>query len=462
MTDTPAPLNAAEATVHPDKVSRYSYVVAAALSVVYVFNFLDRQFLTVLQEPVKAELHLSDSQLGMLTGLAFALFYTVCGIPIAAMADRSSRVRIITLASATWSVFTAACGFAGSFAMLMAARIGVAVGEAGGSPPSYSIISDYFPPRKRATALAIYSLGVPLGSMFGTMTGGFIAAAFGWRAAFWTLGAVGLLLTPLIPIIVKEPVRGGYDSKPDPAIEAREPAPNMFKAIGFFIGSPALMLTAISAGLSAFVGYGMLNWNPSFLIRVKGMTLPQVALYYALFTGIANVAGTFLSGLIVDRLGKRSAAWYAWAPGIWILCSAPFMWGAANAPSWPIALAFLCGPALLNNTYLAPALAVIQNGVPTRARGTSGAFLLFILNLVGLGGGPLFVGIMSDSLKPGYIAAGMSAAAAGGEALKVAMLWLTPFFVLAFLCQLAAAHYLRRDERAKALAADPAGTRSTV
>lgn len=464
MTDTPAPLPAVTvaAAVAGDKVGRYSYLVAISLSVVYVFNFLDRQFLTVLQEPVKAELGLSDGQLGMLTGLAFAIFYTVCGIPIAALADRSSRVRIITVASATWSIFTALCGFAGSFYMLMAARIGVAVGEAGGSPPSYSIISDYFPPRKRATALAIYSLGVPLGSMFGTMSGGFIAAQFGWRAAFWTLGAVGLVLTPLIPVLVKEPVRGAYDAKPDPAIEAREPAPSMFKAIGFFLSKPTLMFTAIACGLTAFVGYGMLNWNPSLLIRVKGMTLPEVALWYALITGIMNVAGTFLSGLIVDRLARRSAAWYALAPGIWILCSMPFLWGAALAPSWPVALAFLAGPALLNNTYLAPALAVIQNGVPTRARGTSGAFLLFILNLVGLGGGPLFVGLVSDALKPGYVAAGMTTAAAGGEALKVAMLWLTPFFVLAFLCQLVAAHYLRREEAAKTAAPDPVGTRSTV
>ena len=427
--DAPAPPRPAAADA-----TRYGYVVAGVLAVVYTFNFLDRQFLTVLQEPVKHELHLSDTQLGALTGLMFALFYTVCGIPIAALADRWNRVRIVAIASAVWSVFTALCGFAGNFAALAAARIGVGVGEAGGSPPSYSVLSDYFPPRKRGTALAIYSLGVPLGSMFGTMAGGFIAAAFGWRAAFWALGAVGLVLAPLIPVLVKEPKRGAFDAGADPAIDAHEPAPGMFSSIAYFVRSPALMLTALAAGLTAFVGYGMLNWNPSLLIRVKGMSLPQVATWYALVTGIANVGGTFLSGLLVDRLGKRSPAAYALVPGVAILLSAPFLWGAVKAPGWPLAVACLAGPGLLNNMYLAPALAVVQNGVPARSRGTSGALLLFVLNLVGLGGGPLFVGAVSDALKPRY----------GADALSHAMLWLTPFFVLAFLCQLGAAAMLRR------------------
>ena len=440
----------APAAGRPATVTRYGYVVAITLAVVYTFNFLDRQFLTVLQEPVKKELGLDDAQLGALTGLMFALFYTVCGIPIAALADRSSRVRIVTIASATWSLFTALCGFASSFATLAAARVCVGVGEAGGSPPSYSILSDYFPKQQRGRALAIYSLGVPLGSMFGTMCGGFIAQAFGWRTAFWTLGVVGLLLTPLIPVIVKEPLRGAFDAKPDPAIDAHEPEPGMFRSIGFFVRSPTLMLTAVSAGLTAFVGYGMLNWNASLLIRVKGASLGDVALWYALCTGLANVAGTFSSGLIVDKWGRRDAAGYALAPGIAILCAVPFLWGAALAPSWPVAVAFLVGPGLLNNMYLAPALAVVQNGVPTRFRGTSGALLLFILNLIGLGGGPFFVGVVSKTLTPRLGAA---------TALQHAMLWLTPFFVLAFLCQLAAAWSLRRDARR---AAAPVGTRSTV
>ena len=423
--------------------STYSYMVAITLMVVYTFNFLDRQFLTVLQEQVRKELHLQDWQLGALTGLTFALFYTVCGIPIAALADRYNRVRIVTIASAAWSLFTALCGFANSFAMLAMARVGVGVGEAGGSPPSYSVISDYFPKEKRGLGLAIYSLGVPFGSMIGTMSGGFIAAAFGWRVAFWTLGAVGLCLAPLIPILVKEPVRGAYDVKPDPKIEAHEPAMSMFRSIIYFTTKPALLLTAISAGLTAFVGYGMLNWNPSFLIREKHMTLPQIAVWYALVSGLCMALGTFLSGAIVDRLGKRNAAAYAWVPGFAILLAAPFLWGFAYATSWPMALLFLAGPSLLNNMYLAPAIAVVQNGVPAASRGTSGALLLFILNLIGLGGGPLFVGAMSDHFKPQY----------GEHALKYALLCLTPFFIIAFLCQLAAGFMLRRRATADGAAA---------
>ncbi len=422
-------------------VPRYSYVVAIFLMVVYTFNFLDRQFLTVLQEQVRHELNLKDWQLGALTGLTFALFYTVCGIPIAALADRTNRVRIVAVACAVWSLFTAACGFANSFTMLALARIGVGVGEAGGSPPSYSVISDYFPKEKRGLGLSIYSLGVPFGSMIGTMSGGFIAAAFGWRVAFWSLGIVGLILAPIIPLLIREPKRGAYDPKPDALIEAHEPAPGMFRSIAFFVRSPPLMLTAISAGLTAFVGYGMLNWNPSFLIREKHMTLPQIAVWYALVSGLCMALGTFASGAIVDRLGRKNPAAYALVPGFAILLSTPFLWGVAYAPTWPVALMFLAGPSLLNNMYLAPAIAVVQNGVPQNSRGTSGALLLFILNLIGLGGGPLFVGAMSDHFKPQF----------GEHALKYALLSMTPIFFVAFLCQMAAAVMLRRQARRAAL-----------
>lgn len=410
--------------------TRYGYLVAAALAGVYAFNFLDRQFLTVLQEPVKRELHLSDTQLGALTGTTFAVFYTVCGVPIGALADRANRVRIVAIASGVWSLFTALSGMATSFAALAAARVGVGVGEAGGSPPSYSILSDYFPPHKRATALAVYALGVPVGGTLGIIGGGLIAAAYGWRAAFWALGAAGLALTPLIPLLVREPARGAFDA---PA-ERSGAAPGAVGSLALFARSPVLMLTAAAAGLTAFVGYGMLNWTPSLLMRSKGMSLSQFALWYALVSGVMNVAGTLLSGLVVDRLAKRSPAAYALVPGVATLLVTPFLWGAALSPGWPAALVFLAVPALLNNVYLAPAIAVVQNGVPSRSRSAAGALLLFALNFVGLGGGPLFVGAVSDALKPQY----------GAQALPYAMLALTPVFGLAFLCQLAAARLLHR------------------
>jgi predicted MFS family arabinose efflux permease len=410
----------------------YSYFVAGFLGLVYTFNFLDRQFLTVLAEPVRKELHLSDTQLGMLTGLMFALFYTICGIPVAALADRTNRVRVMAAACGLWSLFTALCGLATGFVTLATARIGVGVGEAGGSAPSYSIIADYFPPEQRGTGLAIYSLGVPLGTIVGAWSGGWIAAHYGWRAAFMTLGLAGVILAPLIPLVVREPVRGRMDA-PVRTVEA-DPAPSIRDAIGYFLGRPALVLTALSAGLTAFVLYGLVNWVPSFLIRARGMDLAQLASAYSLVAGISIGVGTWLGGVLVDRLGTRNPAAYAWIPGLAILSSTPFLFGFTNAADWRVALAFLAVPMVLLNMYLAPALAVMQNGAPPRYRATMGALLLFTLNLIGLGGGPLFVGMVSDAVRSW----------AGDDSLRIALQCLAPFFLLAVLCQLATARALRR------------------
>lgn len=408
------------------KPDRYSYVVAAFLCLVYTFNFLDRQFLTVLAEPVRRDLHLSDTQLGMLTGLMFALFYTICGIPIAALADRTNRVRVMAVACGLWSLFTALCGFAGGFASLALARIGVGVGEAGGSAPSYAIIADYFPPEKRGTGLAIYSLGVPLGTILGAASGGWIAAHYGWRTAFLVLGGAGVLLAPLIPLVVREPVRGAMD----PVVTAPA-APSLGAAIRYFLGDPVLMLTALSAGLTAFVLYGLVNWVPAFLIRERGMALGQLASAYSLVAGLSIGIGTWAGGALVDRLGARNPATYALLPGLAILLSAPFLFGFTAAADWRVALAFLAVPMVLLNMYLAPALALMQNGAPPHYRATMGALLLFTLNLIGLGGGPLFVGMISDATHD----------------LGHALQWLTPFFLLAALCQFANARAIARRAR---------------
>ncbi len=431
----PAPTESiGEALVQaPKSGGLYGWVVVATLCVVYSFNYLDRQFLSVLAEPVKHALHLTDTQLGLLTGLMFALFYTAFGIPVAALADRSHRTRIIAGACALWSLFTAACGLAGNFASLAAARIGVGVGEAGGSPPAYSIISDYFAPASRGRALAVYALGVPLGSMFGAASGGWIAAHFGWRAAFMALGAAGLVLAPLVLLIVREPVRGRLDGS-GPVL-AR---PRFVAAIAAFLGRPKLLFTALAAGLTAFVGYGAQNWTPAFLMREKGMSLEQVALWYSLTIGIAGVTGTWLSGVLVDWLGARRPAAYALAPGFAILICLPFFLGVLYAPSWPVALGFVGATSVLAIMYLPAALAVIQNAVPAAQRATSGAFLLFILNLIGLGGGPLYVGLLSDRFRPQF----------GVHALQHGLFWLGPIFVLAFLCQLVAAWYMEREAKA--------------
>jgi MFS family permease len=422
---------------------RYAYLVVGTLAVAYTCNFLDRQFLSVLAEPVKRDLHLTDTQLGLLTGLMFALFYTAFGIPVAALADRTHRVRIIAVACTLWSLFTAACGFAGSFATLAAARIGVGVGEAGGSPPSYSIISDYFPPHRRGRALALYSLGVPFGSLFGAASGGWIAAHFGWRVAFKTLGAFGLLLAPLLLLVVREPRRGRFD----PPGAMTGPRASVASAVLVFVRRPALGLTALSAGLTAFIGYALLNWTPAFLMREKGMTLIEIAVWYSTVSGLTTAAGTWIAGWLVDRLGPARPAAYAITPGICILLALPFLPAMTAAPGWQSALAFVVGPSVLIVAYLPAALAVIQNGVEPNQRAVAGSILLFVLNLIGLGGGPLFVGAISDHLKPQY----------GEHALGHALLWLSPVYLLAFLCQLAAAWFLERDHaERRALRPEPA------
>ena len=418
----------------------YSYFAAAMLAVVYTFNFLDRQFLSVLAQPVKMDLHLNDTEMGALTGLAFALFYTCFGIPVAALSDKNNRVRIIAAACALWSLFSAACGFATNFTTLALARMGVGVGEAGGSPPSYSVVSDYFPPEKRGVGLAIYSLGVPFGTMFGAASGGWIAAHYGWRAAFFAVGSCGVILVPLLLLTVREPKRGQFDAiAPEPASSLAHHAAGlgMFKTLGLFIRTPKLLLTALSSGLTAFVGYGLLNWTPSFLMREKGMTLEQIALYYAVILGLSMAIGTWASGYIVDKLAPRRPAAYALVPGFAILLSLPFFVGVLLAPNWQMAILLLIPPSVLNIAYLAPALAVVQNAVRSERRGTAGAFLLFVLNLVGLGGGPLFVGFMSDHFK----AQGMA------HSLTSALMCLTPFFVLTFLVQCAAAYFISKDDR---------------
>lgn len=416
------------------RASVYSYFVVCVLAVVYTFNFLDRQLMSILQESIRADLHLTDTQLGMVTGLAFAVVYTVLGVPIAWLADRTHRVRIIATACAVWSLFSTACGLAVSFPTLALARLGVGLGEAGGSPPSYSVIADYFPPQRRGVGLAIYSLGVPLGTMVGSAAGAWIDKAYGWRMAFFAVGAPGVLLALLVLILVREPPRGRFDAKAAGASVHAASLP-LLKTIGLFFTNRTLTLTALSSGLSAFCGYAMLNWTPSFLIRIRHMERGEIAIYFSLLVGITGVIGTFGSGWLVDRFARFNRRAYALVPMAAFTISLPFFVLFVSAPTWPLALCFLAAPALLNNMYLAPALTVIQNAVPPAQRGTSSAILLFVLNLIGLGGGPVFVGWASDLFKPAY----------GILSLQMALYALAPFYLLTILAHYAASRSIRRD-----------------
>jgi predicted MFS family arabinose efflux permease len=415
-------------------VAKRGYWVAGCLGGVYALNFMDRQLVSILAQPIKTELGLSDTQIGLLSGLVFALFYSLLALPVARLADRYNRVRIISLCCGVWSLFTLACGLAAGFFSLAFARLGVALGEAGGSPSSYSIIADYFPPGERATAMAIYSLGVPVGVVGGALAGGWLAASFGWRTAFVAIGIAGLIIAPLIMLVIREPERGRLDQR-----VATPSARSSFGAIlRQMTGSPVLLLSGLGAGLGSFTGYALLAWVPTFLMRNAGMTLGQIALYYGLTSGVALGIGTWLGGFVTDRMGRRSVAAYGVIPAMAALLALPFLLMAIAAGSWPVALALIAPALLLGIIYLPPAIAVVQNQLPADARATGSAILLLWFNLIGLGGGPLYVGMVSDALAPEH----------GVRSLVYALGWLAPFYLLSALCQLGAARAMRRAAQA--------------
>lgn len=435
MTTTPAPA-AAKSSLG------YSYVVVWFLAIVYTMNFLDRQIVSILGKQISADLHLTKTQFGLLGGTTFALLYTTCGIGVAYLADRVSRTWVIALACAIWSVFTILCGTAQNFGQILLYRMGVGFGEAGGSPPSYSLISDYFPAEKRGAGLAIYSLGVPLGSMIGAFAGGKLALAFGWRTAFYVVGAPGLLLAVVMLLLVREPKRGGLDAVIDG--EAHPPPPPLLTAVAGFFANRTLVLTAISSGLSAFCGYAGLVWNPQFLEAVKHMSEGDVAVYYALVLGITGIIGTFGAGWLVDRLGAKDRRWFAWVPAIAFALSIPSWVGLLWAPTWQLSMLFIAGLALMNNMYLAPALTVAQNAVAPARRTITGAILLFVLNLVGLGVGPVYVGWVADRAAPAH----------GDNALAYGYAAVIPFVVLTIIAHIAASMSIGRDRRLAAALAN--------
>lgn len=404
-------------------------MVLGVLCVVYAFNFVDRQIMSILTEPVKADLGLSDTQMGLLTGSLFALVYTVFGVPIGWFADRTRRVYVLAVSCAVWSLFTAGCGAAGDFLQLATARMGVGIGEAGGTAPSYSIISDYFAPDERALALAIFSLGVPIGMALGPGLGGTIARHLGWRAAFVIVGAIGIALAVMLALAVREPGRGAADGH---AGQATEVLP-LSTSIALFFKTPVLRMTFIATGLSGFVFYSVLNWTVPFLMRAKGITMANVALYYSIMLAVSIGAGMCLSGWIADRLSARHVQVYALIPAVASLAAIPFYLAFLYAPTWPLALAFLAVPSCLNIMYLAPAIAIVQNTASLSMRTTAGALLLLGINLIGLGLGPLFIGALSDWASP----------QPGGRSLQVALTCLTPVYLLAAGAHLLTARALK-------------------
>lgn len=385
---------------------------------VYVLNFIDRQLLSILAKPIQDSLHISDSQLGLISGLYFALFYCTIAIPVGWLADRSNRVRVLSAACALWSAATAFCGLANNYAQLVWARMAVGVGEAGGVPPSYAIISDYFPPRQRGTALSIFNLGPPVGAAMGIAFGATLTAAFSWRVAFIAIGIVGIITAFLTLWIVKEPRRGGLDNI---VISDGVKRSGFWSTASMFFSRPALLLVALASGATQFVTYGMSNFATLFLMREKGMTLDQVAIWYALIVGVCMSGGIFLSGRLLDRYTPQSKRAYALIPCISLALAVPFYVGFVWAPSWPLSIALLCGPTFLNYFYLSSAVALVQQEVRPDQRVMSGALLLLVMNFIGLGLGPTYVGAASDFLRAKY----------PDHSLQVALYTLVAFYVLA-------------------------------
>lgn len=393
----PSDASAASLASKTTVTSGYRTYVLVMLVIVYIFNFLDRQIVTILAEPIKMDLGLNDTQIGLMTGLAFAVFYTVLGIPIARLADRSNRTTIITIALVIWSGMTAVCGAAQNFTQMLLARIGVGVGEAGCSPPAHSLIADYYPPEQRASALSIYALGIPIGSILGLLAGGWIAEFWGWRAAFYIVGIPGVLLAVVFKMTVKEPIRGMSDTaSTNPADAEQLPLGETIRTV---LKNRTIFHVAMGGALTSFVGYGLGQWLPAFFIRIHGMGIAETATYFGLVLGVASAIGTVLGGAIADKLAVRDKRWYAWLPAAGVLAAFPFYFVAMLMDNPLIAIAIMIVPSLLNSLWLGPGFGTVQNVAPGRMRAMASAVLLFVLNIIGLGLGPFLVGVLSDVLS---------------------------------------------------------------
>jgi predicted MFS family arabinose efflux permease len=373
----------------------YRNYVLVMLTLVYVFNFIDRQLLVILQEAIKKELHLSDTQLALLSGFSFAIFYATLGIPIARLADKISRRNIVAVSLGLWSIMTALSGSARNFFQLLLARIGVGVGEAGGSPPAHAMISDYFPPKKRSTALSIYSSGIYFGTLIGFMMGGYLNHSLGWRMAFFVLGIPGVIFSLLFYATVKEPRRGATDT-----VVHQSTQHTLGEVFEVLYSNKTFVFLAIASALNVFCIYGLLNWIPSFLQRLHHFTPAHTGALLGPILGVSGAAGSFAGGMLTDHFGKTDKRWYLKIPGYAIAIAVPCVAGALFLPDNFLTLICIGLFVLLQSSYLGPSLSVAHSLVPASMRSMTSAVFFLVINLIGLGLGPLVVGIISDLLKP--------------------------------------------------------------
>ncbi|XOV88542.1 MAG: spinster family MFS transporter [Pseudomonadota bacterium] len=409
----------------------YKWYALAVLTTVYIFNFIDRQILVILQESIKVDLGLSDTQLGLLSGISFALFYVTLGIPIARYADKANRRNVVAMAIATWSFMTALSGAAQNFVQLLLARIGVAVGEAGGSPPAHSMISDIFPPQERATALSIYSMGINFGVLIGFVIGGWVNDWFGWRWVFVIIGIPGVIWALVVRFTLREPSRGWSER----VVTVAE-APPMKTVFALLWSRKSFRHLSIAAGLHAFVGYGVGQWIASFFIRTYDLTSTgEIATWLGLISGTAGAAGTFFGGYICDKLGVRDRRWYVWTPALATLAAVPFSLAVYLLNAYYLALVIYMVPVFLGAMYLGPTIAMTHGIVSLRMRALASSILFFVLNLIGLGLGPLLTGFISDLLVPRF----------GEESLRYALVIVVLVYGWSTFHYMMAARTIRED-----------------
>lgn len=389
--------------------SRYPYYALFVLTAVNAVAYLDRQITAVLLQPIKLELHLTDTQLGVLSGVTFALFYATMGVPIAMLADRTHRRNIVAGALTLFSAMTMACGLAANFWQLALARVFVGVGEGGTGPPIHSIIADLFPVSRRATAVAVYGVGINVGILLGFLIGGWVAQIYGWRAAFLVAGAPGLVLAAVVFLTIREPVRGASDGASATSATA---APPLLQTVRRLFSRASYRHLVIGGTLYSLAAFALLTWSAAFFARTHGMRPGEIGTVMALLLGIVGAAGTFSSGWTADRLGRRDARWIMWAPGVALLIFGAGASAALLAPEKSLALLLFAIPAFVVSAHVGPCSATTQTLAPLRMRVTSSALFMFAVNLVGMAGGALVVGVLSDLYAPRF----------GDDALRYAIL----------------------------------------
>lgn len=412
---------------------RYRWYVVWLLFCVYVLNFVDRQILVILIEPIRLEFGFSDKQLGLLSGLAFALLYSTLGIPIARLADRTNRVNIISISIFVWSLATVLTGMARNFTHLLLARVAVGVGEAGCSPPAYSLLADYFSRDRRTTAFSIYSMGIYGGVFIGYLVGAFVAEYHGWRAAFWVVGLPGILMALVVKATLREPLRGGVNGQ-----RIHSETPPVREVLSGLVHKRCFRHLSLAAALHAFVGYGVNGFHPSFLIRTHHFSVAEVGMVLSVIAAVSGVGGTWLGGYLADWFTNRrkDVRWQLWVPGIATLINVPVALIAYSAPDRIMVLVFLFVSLAFGVMYLGPTFATMQRLVTARERALGSALLLLVINLVGLGLGPYLVGFLSDIMNQVFLNDGVP----DGEAKAMGLRWALATMVCVNVWS--AAHYM--------------------